>query len=64
MLKPIFTSYERKKINSMHKLTQKKILKMLQKKRLFNYLPEICWDLSSSEIFHFNGDDSLTLYEI
>ena len=37
---------------------------MLQKKRFFNYLPEICWDLSSSEIFHFNGDDSLTLYEI
>ena len=48
----------------MQKLTQKKKILMLQKKRFFNYLPEICWDLSSSGIFHFNGDDSLTLYEI
>ena len=37
---------------------------MLQKKIFLNYLAETCWNLSSSRLFHFKGDDSLTLYEI
>ena len=36
---------------------------MLQKKIFLNYLAETCWNLSSSRLFHFKGDDSLTLYE-
>ena len=45
------------------KLTQKLKMKYPTKKRFLNYLPETYWNLSSSRLFHFKGDDSLTLYE-